>query len=180
MGPASDRRGQAALFAFAGKAFLSSDPPVLLRMIGELRGRSLPQASFEFALQGMEEAIREEPGLEKEYVRLFFDPAGAPCPPFQSANTSDGRLMGAAHRSALAWFRAAGMEPKASSEPADHIGLLLAFYASMLEFETPDVLDAFRDEHLTWVPAYCTRITLETRHPFYRLLAETTRTLLEQ
>jgi TorA maturation chaperone TorD len=178
MGPAAEHRGKAPWFAFVGKAFLSHDPPVLLRMIRELRAHVPPDAGFEPALQEMERALSQDPAeLEREFVRLFFDPAGASCPPFQSANTS-GQLMGAAHRSALAWFRAAGMEPKAAAEPADHIGLLLAFYARILEFETPDVLDAFRQEHLTWIPPYCEGIIVETRHPFYRFLAETTRTLL--
>jgi TorA maturation chaperone TorD len=126
----------------------------------------------------MEHALEEDPSeLKKEFVRLFFDPAGPPCPPFQSVNTSD-ELLGPTHRSALAWYRAAGMEPKATAEPADHVGLLLAFYARILEFETPDVLQAFREEHLTWVPAYCERVILEARHPFYRLLAGAARKLL--
>ncbi len=172
MGPASERRSEAAWFAFVGKGFLSPDAPVLLRMITDLRGRALPEATLELMLGEMEQALDRNPSeLRMEFVRLFFDPAGPPCPPFQSVNTSN-QLLGPAHRSALAWYHAAGIEPKTTAEPADHIGLLLAFYARILEFETPDVLDAFREEHLTWIPAYCERVILETRHPFYRLLAD--------
>jgi TorA maturation chaperone TorD len=179
MGPASKRHSQAAWFAFAGKAFLSADSAVLLRMAGELRNRMLPEEALEKGLSEMERALGQDPAdLKSEFVRLFLDPAGARCPPFQSLYSDDRQLMGAAHRSAMAWFRAAGMEPKAAAEPADHIGLLLAFYARLLELESPDVVSAFRDEHLAWVPAYCEQVILETRHPFYRFLAEATRTLL--
>ncbi|MCL5744556.1 MAG: molecular chaperone TorD family protein, partial [Acidobacteria bacterium] len=80
-----------------------------------------------------------------------------------------------AQRSALAWYRAAGVEPRLTNEPADHIGLLLAFFAHMLATENdPDVVRAFADEHLAWVPAFCDRVSHETRHTFYRQLSNMT------
>lgn len=117
--------------------------------------------------------------LEKEYVRLFLSPAGAPCPPWQSAYSQEGTLMGDAHASALEWYRSRGVEPARENEPADHAGLLLAFYSHLLESQTPEEdLAAFRDRHLTWLPMLCDLLLQHARHPFYRLLARMTRSFV--
>jgi TorA maturation chaperone TorD len=180
MGPSTEARGRAGWFAFAGRAFLSPDADELLGMIRELRNRAFPGSAHGRWLEQMEAALHADgAGLEKEYVRLFLDPAGAPCPPWQSAHAEEPQLLGPAHRSALAWYRAAGVEPKVTTDPADHIGLLLAFYASLIESGSgPDILDAFFEEHLEWMPSFCELVEMEAKHPFYAHLAEATRGLI--
>jgi TorA maturation chaperone TorD len=177
VGPSGERRNQASWFAFIAKAFLSADPADLRRFVNEMRYRGAPEHSAERLLEGMGEALDEAPeSVEREFVRLFANPAGPVCPPWQSSHTGDRSLMGPPHRSALAWYRSAGFEPKAIDEPADHAGLLLGFYARLIEMGAPPALrEAFQNEHLLWIPGWCDSIILEARHPFYKLLAEAAR-----
>jgi TorA maturation chaperone TorD len=106
-----------------------------------------------------------EPGSQeaaREYVRLFCSPQGVLCPPWQSVYEpapEDGgvpRLMGASHHQALQWFRRYGFEPAQEHEPADHVGLLLLFYAHLLDRDdVPDPeLAAFERAHLAWIPQF--------------------------
>lgn len=177
VGPSREQRNQASWFAFIARSFLSADAGDLRRFVSEMRYRGAPEHAAERLLEGLEEALDEAPeSVEREYVRLFANPAGPACPPWQSANTGDRTLMGPAHRSALAWYRAAGFDLKAPDEPADHVGLLLGFYARLIETGAPaDIREAFSKEHLDWIPAWCDAVILEARHPFYRLLAEAAR-----
>lgn len=113
---------------------------------------------------------------EVEFYRLFFHPSGAPCPPWQSVYEAvegeSPRLMGQAHRSALAWYRRYGYEPALSNEPADHLGLLLLFYAQLLAAgEDGAVLDEFEREHLAWAPRFAACLEAQARHPRYQALA---------
>lgn len=161
---------QAREFAFAGSAFLCADPARLLELAGEL-GDSCVLAALEAA----------PASLEPEYNRLFLNPAGSPCALWHSAHVGDGHLMGEPHLTALEWFRRYDVEPAAASDPADHIGLLLLFYARLLAAEaSAEERSAFAAQHLAWIPALCESVLAETRHPFYRLLAERTRTLLAE
>ena len=158
----SDRRAVIATqFAFAGRAFLDTDPV------------RITDAYQEVASVLPEPAPLPQPGkeLEIEYVRLFLNPAGAPCPPWQSAHEEEGRLMGAAHASALDWYARYGASPRAKSEPADHVGLLLMFYAQLLAAGIPEEESrGFAERHLMWIPRFCDAVARESRHPFYRWL----------
>jgi TorA maturation chaperone TorD len=182
MGSRGANHTLAPWFAFAGKAFLSAQARQLATLASELRDSELVQGGWQQRLRSVEKALEGEPvELEKEYVRLFLNPAGAPCPPWQSAHGEEPQLMGPAHRSALAWYRAAGVEPKVTTEPADHIGLLLAFFAHLLGTGSdPEIQSGFVEEHLAWMPAFCDRVSREAHHEFYRLLADLTRSLVEQ
>ncbi len=125
-----------------------------------------------------------EEGLEVEHTRLFLNPLGAPCPPWQSvyepAEGDVALLLGPAHQSALAWYRRFEVEPAAENEPADHIGLLLLFYARLLAEQVPDeTLDEFRRQHLAWIPAFLARVQDETRSEAFRSLAAEVTTLLD-
>jgi len=138
---------------------------------------------FAAQLERMDRALASGAGeaLRAEYARLFVDPTNAPCPPWQSAYTDEPQPLGPAHRSALAWFRAVGIEPKQITEPADHAGLLLAFYGSLVEANvSPDIRAAFYEEHLAWMTEFLDRVQAETRHEFYRALAEAAAGLLAQ
>lgn len=173
--------GVAEWLAFTGKAFLSTDAAALRVMLAELRPHPLPAAASARLLEDCEAALRGHAAdLEAAYVRLFLDPAGAPCPPWQSAHSSDPQLMGEAHHSALNWYRTLGVEPKATNEPADHIGLLLTFAATLVSSGLDkETLERFYREHMAWMPAFCASVAREAGHPFYALLAEVTQQLLE-
>lgn len=117
-----------------------------------------------------------EPDAEREYTRLFLSPQGAPCPPWQSVYTApEGekpRLMGLSHHSALEWYRRFGFEPATENEPADHLGLLLLFYAHLLAADAKETdLERFEREHLGWVPAFAARLKEHARHPRFIELA---------
>jgi TorA maturation chaperone TorD len=118
--------------------------------------------------------------LEREYVRLFLDPMGAACPPWQSCQGNAPQLLGEPHHKALAWFRRSGVEPVHESEPADHIGLLLSFYGRLLSEDiSPAERALFRRDHLAWIPGYCAKLEAETRLEFYRLAARLAAELVE-
>ena len=112
---------------------------------------------------------------EREHVRLFLSPHGAVCPPWQSVYaTTEGevpRLMGSPHHSALSWYRRYGFEPALDAEPADHAGLLLVFYAYLIESGIDEaVLDAFERDHLRWIPAFGSKMKAEARVEYFRVL----------
>jgi len=114
---------------------------------------------------------------EREYVRLFLSPQGAVCPPWQSVYMApEGetpRLMGVAHHSALGWFRRHGFEPAGEGEAADHAGLLLLFFARLLDADEPRAtLEAFRKEHLEWLPRFAVILAAEARLEHYRAVGE--------
>jgi putative dimethyl sulfoxide reductase chaperone len=163
----------APCFAFAGRAFLSTDRAALLGALEADEDAPAVPAEFSAALAG------DPDDLEREYVRLFLSPLGAPCPPWQSANAVEPQLMGPAHHGALAWYQREGVEPAAANEPADHAGLLLLFYARLLnEGAEPHVLREFHEQHLAWLAPFCAAMEDEARHPFYRLLARWTSELV--
>lgn len=109
--------------------------------------------------------------LEREYVRLFLHPAGAPCPPWQSVHGEEPCLMGESHHSALGWYARLGLAPPGPSEAADHAGLLIGFYALLLAEETgEELLGRFAREHLDWLAGFGAALEGESRHPFYREL----------
>ncbi len=108
-----------------------------------------------------------DPEGAREYVRLFLHPQGAPCPPWQSVWDEDAgarRLLGPAHHAALGWYREFGFAPSLDSEPADHIGLLLLFYAMLLDREAPaEQAAAFERQHLGWIPRFAEALAHHAR-----------------
>lgn len=114
-------------------------------------------------------------GLEREYVRLFLSPDGAPCPPWQSVYGTGRRLLGPEHHSARAWFRRYGVEPVTGSEPADHVGLLLLFYGQLAQAGVDErELALFRKQHLDWIVPFCERMWQSANEDDYRRLARDT------
>jgi TorA maturation chaperone TorD len=116
--------------------------------------------------------LRPPPGASEDLViehnRLFLNPLGAPCAPWQSLYSDEPRLMGEAHHDALAWFRRFGWEPATATEPADHAGLLLVFAAYLMESGVADgEREEFRRRHLAWIGPWAEEGVLKARHPFY-------------
>lgn len=166
-------------FAFAGRALLSADAGHLRESLEELS--AAPGAGLGAIAGSLLDSLpAENAALEREYIRLFLNPTGSPCLLWQSAREREAHMMGGSHHSALGWYRAAGIEPQADNEPADHAGLLLSFYARLLA----DGADAgerarFVQEHLLWLPALCEELDRETGLAFYRELSRLLRLLVE-
>jgi len=117
-----------------------------------------------------------ERDAEIEYYRLFLNPQGSPCPPWQSvwekAEGQPPQLFGESHHRALGWYRRYGFEPAAKNEPADHLGLLLLFYAKLLaDGESAETLEKFENEHLRWAEPFVAKLKTEARHPYFQQLA---------
>lgn len=168
-------------FAFAGQGWLSTDANQLTAALRDLREETPTEGPWAGLLEELESALAHDPeGLEREYVRLFLNPAGAPCPPWQSTQGPEPRLMGPPHASALAWYRTLSVEPQLGNEPADHIGLLLTFYARMLaEDAAAETRRRYWQDHLAWMPDFCAAVRAAARHPFYAALARATAMLTE-
>lgn len=171
-GPGFSAQEPAPWFAFLGQALLVPDAARLAELLEELR-KATAQADDDPLTAAFGQALQRDPlELEREYVRLFLDPAGAPCLPWQSVYGEEPRLMGPAHERALEWYRAEGLEPAQENEPADHVGLLLLFFSRLLDSGAPaERLAAFWRDHLEWIPRFCELIESETTHPFYRAWA---------
>jgi TorA maturation chaperone TorD len=160
-----ERASLAPWIALAGQALLHSDV-TRIRVPDEDPPREFAGLSDEILLaQGAPEAA----GVE--YVRLFLSPIGAACPPWQSVYGPEGHLMASEHHSALKWYRRFAVEPQSDSEPADHAGLLLLFYARLLGEAGDEDLREFREEHLVWLPKFLGPLAQEARHPLYLSLA---------
>jgi len=115
-----------------------------------------------------------------EFLRLFENPATGACPPCQSAflspQTHPPRKLAALPNKALTWYRRFGFGSLAQDRPADHVGLLLTFAGHLLDADpSPAMLTSYSNEHLLWIDGFCDRLSSEARHPFYRELAESTR-----
>jgi len=148
--------------SLAGQTLLQSDP----------RSISVPDDA-EGALADeirLAQSSPESAGIE--YNRLFLNPLGAVCHFWQSVYADEPRLFGPAHHSALEWFRRYGAEPQAAQEPADHLGLLLLFYARLIEEGEPgETIGAFVREHVAWASQFAVILRQEARHPLFLALA---------
>ena len=159
-------------YAFAGTALLTTDSQQLAGLLEQLRGEIVEDEAAEARIRRLADALPSEAlALEKEYTRLFLNPTGSPCALWQSAYSEMSQLMGPAHDSALEWYRIAGVEPARSNEPADHAGLLLMFFARLLDSGAdPNELSRFRREHLVWLEKLADCVARHTALPFYREL----------
>jgi TorA maturation chaperone TorD len=160
----------AAPLAFAGKAFLGSDPEELRSLVVGLV--DCPEALLR-ALQSPAEEIR------KEYRRLFLDPDRLLCDPRQSSY-QEPPATESISSSASKWYQSEGLEDQLRGAPPDHIGLLLLFASHLVRSNAGAVRRSrFHSEHLAWIPQFCALVAAETRHTFVRELAYWTRSLVE-
>ena len=153
----------------AGQVLLQSDP-MSIGVPGDADGVLADEIRL---AQAAPEAAKSE------YDRLFFNPIGVECHLWQSVYADEPRLFGPAHHSALDWFRRYGAEPQQSNEPADHLGLLLLFYARLIEeSESAEDAAAFFNEHLAWAAEFASKLQQHARHPLYLALAREIQTVL--
>lgn len=166
-----DRSPLVPKLTLAGLVLLRSDP----RTISVPDGTEGALADEVLLAQAAPESA------ELEYSRLFLDPLGASCHLWQSVYTEQPRLLGPAHHSALDWYRRYGAEPQNALEPADHLGLLLLFYARLIEAEeSAETIDAFMREHIAWAAQFGARLQQEARHPLYLALARDIQSITAQ
>ena len=167
-------RSLAPLFRFAGEALLRPDPEALLKNVPQVQENGFLTEEFE------QELANDSEGVVVEYVRLFLNPLGSSCPLYQSAYDEPKQLRGWSHHRALAWYGSEGFELDNPEEPADHAGRLLIFLAHLLEQDAaPERIEAFYEDHLRWLRDLSAKVDRETRHPFFRTLAETLELALE-
>ena len=167
-------RSFAPLFRFAGEALLRPDPEALLKNVPEVQENGFLTEEFE------QELVSDPEGVMAEYVRLFLNPAGSACSLYQSAYDEPSQLKGWSHHRALAWYGSEGIDVEIPGEPADHAGRLLIFLAHLLEKgAAPERIEAFYEDHLRWLTDLSAKVDRETRHPFFRTLAETLELALE-
>ena len=162
-------------------------PPVhALRVPAHQLAQSLKDHAAS-AHSGLSEGIPGPNPIAREYYRLFFNPQGSPCPLWQSQYYGERRhLMSESHLSALAWYRRFGLEPvNAGAEPADHLGLLLAFAQKLAEMVAEGAIEeeisqTFGRDHLSgWVTEFCHRLERCAQHPVFTALASLTDRFLE-
>ena len=176
------RSDLAAWFALAGNALLSPGGADLAARVRALREQLWVAAAMREELRLLaDDLAADESEWRREHVRLFLDPAGAPCPPWQSLYSDDPRLMGDSHASALDWYRRESVQPCLENEPADHAGLLLMFLSHLLDVGAPlESVRGFYRDHLQWLEDYLPRLERTTRLPLFARVARVTATLLER
>lgn len=120
--------------------------------------------------------------VEKDYVRLFFSPRGALCPPWEGVWVGESpRLFGPRHESVLAFARRLGVEPPGyERESADHIATELTLAGFFLSTENHAVFHEFWDEHLApWVSNFGRCLEEHAGTNFYRLVGRALQELAE-
>ena len=143
------------------------------------------------ALDGLDvSSEQEQEDLLWEYTQLFVGPYKLPCPPWESVYTSPKRLMmQSAFEEVSDSYRREGLVLGGSDVMADHIGVELNFLALLLRRldENPaqrshyvDATKKFVDGHLMqWVPAFTRDLEEAAAYTFYKVLARTTRELVD-
>ncbi|MBX9601629.1 MAG: molecular chaperone TorD family protein [Bryobacteraceae bacterium] len=172
----AETRNLAALYLLAGRSLLTSSPQELKAVLDDAE-EALPSSAREPWRAALQIGSQD---LEKEYVRLFLSPDHAACLPWQSVYADPPQLLGDAHHAALAWYRRCGMEPSRENEPADHAGLLLSFYGTLVASgAAPSELALFRRQHLHWLAGFSRKLEAAARIPLYRLAAELIHALVQ-
>ena len=112
--------------------------------------------------------------LAKEWTRLFVGPRSAPCRPWHDTWEHEGppRLRGEKHASMVGFWRRAGLEPAhLETEPADHVGLVLALVSALAAraAEGEDVKRLLAElwaAHVEpWLPRFAARLEAEAKVP---------------
>ncbi|MGQ9584134.1 MAG: TorD/DmsD family molecular chaperone [Anaerolineae bacterium] len=133
--------------------------------------------------------------LEVEYTYLFINAVPrVPAPPYASAYTKQGLLMGEPAEAALVAYRQAGLSlAEDYRDLPDHVAAELEFLASLgrqaveaLEVGERELarvrlaqLQAFVEQQAwPWLPGFCQRVVKAARTPFYRELARLALALL--
>jgi TorA maturation chaperone TorD/Pyruvate/2-oxoacid:ferredoxin oxidoreductase delta subunit len=128
--------------------------------------------------------LEAEPGLEREYTRLFLGP-GRPVAHAYESVYREGRTMGETTLDVRHRLATEGLAPRSQTLP-DHVGIELAFMAHLAAREADAWADgdgemargylaqqrSFLRDHLTaWLPQFCSRVLAGRPHARYADLA---------
>ena len=166
------------------KAYAACPVPAWLQLVAQcpdLRDQDV-------GLQRMWRDVRDVAGSadvresQKDFTRLFFDPQGAPCPPWESLWRQPPQpLMGPIHQSVLEFYARAGLRPRsADREPVDHIGLEFAFLSAVSAriarhgSEREPYVDFWHKHIDAWIHQLALRMGDEACTPFFRIIARLT------
>ncbi len=193
----SELAARAGLFAFLGRSLEAEPDIALLDLIRGPMRKDLEQAGVHFSEQFLAAPSEQlATVLNEEFTCLFVAPGCIP--PYASVFETGRMFQGPADR-ALAAYQQAGMtfQPLHSGEFADHVGVMLGFYAHLLAQQDASMQDASmqdtsgqdtsendglsddavrwkaRGENFllkqmgTWVPGWCRRAQGFAMHEFY-------------
>lgn len=199
-----------SLYRFLSRCYSYPDRPFVEAMQGEEGWEAVRAAvatvvpEAERAISEMEAFVRGYGGdterlltdLQVEYTYLFINAVPlVPAPPYESAYTDRGLLMGRPVSEVVRAYREAGLavRPDYDGLP-DHIAAELEFVAYLMEQEM-EAADsgaeetaplwhsrrrAFLEAHLLrWTPPFLEKVADSARKPFYRQVARLTEDLLE-
>ena len=182
-------QARAGLFSFLCQCLEAEPSPELLELIRGPMHEGLAESGVHFTPQFLAEpAERLAVALDEEFTCLFVAPG---CVPPYASVFETGRMFQEPADRALAAYRQAGMtfRPVYSGEFPDHVGVMLGFYAHLLDRENAALAqgraddaetwksrrEAFLlDEMAGWIPGWCQRARGFAMHEFYdRILALT-------
>ena len=119
--------------------------------------------------------------LTTEYRRLFVGPGPKAAPPWGSVYTDrDQVFFGESTLDLRDWLRRHSIEVQKgrSDEPEDHIGLMLELMAWISDNRS-ELLDEYLSEHLLpWAPHMLEEMADNAQYPFFKGLADLTRSTL--
>lgn len=168
-------------------------PATLVKVLGPLG----------LSAEGVQQAVKSLPSdpkaalraLQVEYTYLFINAVPhVPAPPYASAYTGEGLLMGEPAEAALRAYRQAGLVlAEDYHDLPDHLAAELEFLAwlgeqaiaaheagdeEQAEERTAQQKAFLRDQVQPWLPTFCQRVEEAARMPFYRNLARLAEPLL--
>lgn len=124
--------------------------------------------------------LEAEPGLEREYTRLFLGP-GRPVAHAYESVYREGRTMGETTLDVRHRLATEGLAPGGQTLP-DHVGIELAFMAHLAAREALAWADGddhtargylaqqesfLRDHLVAWLPQFCSRVLAGRPHAYY-------------
>jgi TorA maturation chaperone TorD/Pyruvate/2-oxoacid:ferredoxin oxidoreductase delta subunit len=124
--------------------------------------------------------LEAEPGLEREYTRLFLGP-GRPVAHTHESVYREGRMMGETTLDVRNRLTTEGLAPGSQTLP-DHVGIELAFMAHLAAREALAWADGdektargylaqqgsfLRDHLAAWLPQFCSRVLAGRPHDHY-------------
>jgi TorA maturation chaperone TorD/Fe-S-cluster-containing hydrogenase component 2 len=127
---------------------------------------------------------KPQPGLEREFTRLFLGPGRPVVHPYESVHR-EGRMMGNAALQVRHFMTTEGLAA-ADNTPPDHVSIELAFmaYLAGCEASSWDVAnreravcyrgrqaDFLQDHLMRWLPQFCHRLLIGRPHAHYADLA---------
>ena len=126
-------------------------------------------------------AFAADDDLMWEYRRLFIGPGAKPAPPWGSVYTDrECVVFGATTLELRAWMREHGVARIADEKtPEDHIGLMLALMAWLVQNQPADLGEFLSLHFLTWAGHFLDELADAAEHPFYKGLALLTKASLD-